>query len=176
MIYNEREICQYLGIPSIPKKKWDGKQSFSQGCAIIKHDNDEQSYAVATFDNEIDDAPRIVKVFSLEQFSGISDIYIVPTYMDTNVDGMDLDEESKENAKFIIEEAREIELGEDKNDFADTDVPDNEYYFDNIHNDEQAKAFIRAYNKKNRIKRGAMPKTHEGLIVKLSVIYNEMNK
>ena len=96
--------------------------------------------------------------------------------MDTNVDGMDLDEESKENAKFIIEEAREIELGEDKNDFADTDVPDNEYYFDNIHTDEQAKAFIRAYNKKNRIKRGAMPKTHEGLIVKLSVIYNEMNK
>ena len=175
MIYKEKEICQYMGIPSIPKRKWDGTQSFARGCAIINHDNGESSYAVATFDGDVDNKPRIIKVFSIEQYHSVGDIFIVPPYMDTNVEEMDLDEESKEMAKALVEEAKDIELGENDGDFQDG-TNENEYFFDNIKNDEQAIAFIRSYNKKNKIKRGGIPRTHEGIIVRLSVIYNELNK
>ena len=95
MVQYENEICQYLGIPSIPKRKWDGKQSFLRGCATIVHDDGSKSYAVATFDNEQHNEPRILKVFSLERYVDVHEIFVVPPYMDTNVDDMDLDEESK---------------------------------------------------------------------------------
>ena len=155
MVQYENEICQYLGIPSIPKRKWDGKQSFLRGCATIVHDDGSKSYAVATFDNEQHNEPRILKVFSLERYVDVHEIFVVPPYMDTNVDDMDLDEESKEKAKILVDEAKELEVNGSEQDF---DEPKNEYFFD------------------NKKPKGGVPRTHEGLIVRLSVIYNELNK
>ena len=55
------------------------------------------------------------------------------------------------------------------------EVPENEYCFDYIHNDEEAIAFIEAYNRENNIK-GAIPKKHESIIARLTVIYAESLK
>lgn len=169
MIYFEKEICGFLGIPTIPKRKWNGKSSFKRGVAVVEL-TDGQAYAVATFDAETDEQPKIIKVFDLAQYKSIIDIFVVPEYMDTDVDSMDLDDDSKQSAKFLVEEANE------KIDPKMViDEPANEYYFDNIHNDEQAAAFIKAYNKSHKIK-GRVPNSHEGLIMKLSVIYANENK
>lgn len=167
----EKEICEYLRIPTIPKRKWDGKTSFKDGCAVIEHTDGSLSYAVATFDDELDNEPRVRKVFTLEMFNKVHDIFVVPEYMDTDVEEMDLDEESKEKAKLLVDEASELEVQGKEEDFSDA----NEYVFDNIHNDEEATAFIRAYNKKHK-KKGGLPKTHEGIIMRLNVIYKDMNK
>ena len=165
----EKEICQYLGIPSIPKCKWDGKQSFENGCAIISHNGFGKSYAVATFDSDENDKPIIKRVFSIEPYNAIENIFVVPSYMETDVDNMDLDDLSKKNAEILINEAKELEVAGEEKDFNG-----NEYMFDNIKNDEQATAFIKAYNRKRRVK-GRVPRTHEGLVMRLNVIYSEMN-
>ena len=36
MIEFEKEVIKYLNIPSIPKKEWDGKSSFSKGVALLE--------------------------------------------------------------------------------------------------------------------------------------------
>lgn len=171
MILNEKEVCVYLDIPSIPKKKWDGKTSFQYGVAITELIGGGQSYAVVSFDNEKDLSPRVKKVFELEQFKSIGDIFIVPSYMDADVENMDLDDESKAMAQLLVDEANEgISNTEIFN-----DEPKNEYYFDNIHNDDEAIAFIRSYNKsQSKGKKRKVPKNHESIIVALSVIYNEV--
>ena len=165
----EFEICKYLDIPAIPKKAWDGKKSFKDGVAIVTLKSGQQAYVAVTFDCETDNKPRVKKVFTLEQFNDISDIYVVPSYMDSDIEAMDLDEESKEKAQFLVEEATDIveETPEEE--------ATNEYFFDNIHNDEEAKAFIKAYNKKMKNK-ARVPKSHDGLIMRLSVIHAEMEK
>ena len=165
----EKEICQHLDIPSIPTRRWDGKQSFENGCAIVNHNGLHKSYAVATFDSDVSDKPTIKKVFSLEPYDAIEEIFIVPSYMETDIDNMDLDDISKQNAEILVSEAKELEVIGDEKDFNG-----NEYVFDNIKNDEQATAFIKAYNKKHRIK-GRVPNTHDGLIMRLNVIYSNMN-
>ena len=132
-----------------------------------------QTYAVATFDTEKDVTPRIVKVFSQERFTVIDKIFIVPEYMDVDdIQNADLDEESKKRAADLAEEAKEIE---DEGVEKETALPENEYFFDCIHSDEEARAYIEAYNKSNKI-RGRVPKTHDGLVMRLSVIYAETNK
>lgn len=171
MVLHEKEICQYLGIPAIPKKKWDGKSSFENGVAITELTNGQLAYSVATFDNEHDDEPRIKKVFAMAMFKNVVDIFIVPSYMETNVEEMDLDEESIESARLLVEEANE----KIDNETLIVDEPKNEYLFDNIHNDAEAIAYIKAYNKSNS-KRRKVPRTHENIIMTLNVIYNETNK
>lgn len=173
-IQYEKEICKYLNIPSIPKREWDGEKSFLQGCAVVNHMDGRQSYAVVTYDKETDVKPRIKKVFTLEQYFNVERIFVVPSYMDTNVDDMDLDEESKKSAKWLIEEAKEMMVNGDDSDFSQTE---NEYFFDNISNDDEARAFIKAYRKKSGKKKiTRMPKKHDEIVVMLSVIYNEINK
>jgi hypothetical protein len=54
-------------------------------------------------------------------------------------------------------------------------MPDNEYFFDHIHDDNEACAFIEAYNKRNKIK-GVIPKKHDSLVMRLGVIWEETNK
>ena len=158
MISFEKEVCSYLNIPSLPKKEWDGKSSFKN--------------AVASYDEAKDDAPRVVKSFMTEPFYGIDKIFVVPSYMDTDVDNMDLDEQSKKAAEDLKKEVDELEKqGADEN----MEVPENEYCFDHIHNDEEAIAFIEAYNRENNIK-GAIPKKHESIIARLTVIYAESLK
>ena len=172
MISFEKEVCSYLNIPSLPKKEWDGKSSFKNAVATIKLGGSRLAYAVASYDEVKDDAPRVVKSFMTEPFYGIDKIFVVPSYMDTDVDNMDLDEQSKNAAEDLKKEADELEnQGADEN----MEVPENEYCFDHIHNDEEAIAFIEAYNRENNIK-GAIPKKHESIIARLTVIYAESLK
>lgn len=172
MISFEKEVCSYLNIPSLPKKEWDGKISFKNAVATIKLGGSRLAYAVASYDEAKDDAPRVVKSFMTEPFYGIDKIFVVPSYMDTDVDNMDLDEQSKKAAEDLKKEADELEnQGADEN----MEVPENEYCFDHIHNDEEAIAFIEAYNRENNIK-GAIPKKHESIIARLTVIYAESLK
>lgn len=172
MVFFEKEVCEALRLPSIPKKKWDGKSSFNRCVAVVKTVSDSEVYAIASFDAEKEKEPRIVKVFSQEPFNKVGDIFIVPQYMDVeDVKDADLDEESKKRAEELLKEAKEIE---DEGVEEEVKEPENEYYFDHIHTDEEAAAFIASYNKTNRL-RARVPKTHEGLIMRLSVIYAESN-
>ena len=172
MISFEKEVCSYLNIPSLPKKEWDGKSSFKNAVATIKLGGSRLAYAVASYDEVKDDAPRVVKSFMTEPFYGIEKIFVVPSYMDTDIDNMDLDEQSKKAAEDLKKESDELEnQGADEN----MEVPENEYCFDHIHNDEEAIAFIEAYNRENNIK-GAIPKKHESIIARLTVIYAESLK
>ena len=172
MISFEKEVCSYLNIPSLPKKEWDGNSSFKNAVATIKLGGSRLAYAVASYDEAKDDAPRVVKSFMTEPFYGIDKIFVVPSYMDNDVDNMDLDEQSKKAAEDLKKEADELEnQGADEN----MEVPENEYCFDHIHNDEEAIAFIEAYNRENNIK-GAIPKKHESIIARLTVIYAESLK
>ena len=176
MVYKENEVCQYLGIPSIPKKKWDGKSSFKRGVGIVSLITGGEAYVVVTFDADKDTNCNVVKVFTLEQFNienfGVDNVFVVPDYMDTDVENMDFDENSKEAAQALVNEALDLENA----DIAASKVkmPENEYYFDNIHDDEEAQAFIKPYNQTNKI-RGKVPTTHEAIIMRLSVIHSELN-
>ena len=172
MISFEKEVCSYLNIPSLPKKEWDGKSSFKNAVATIKLGGSRLAYAVASYDEAKDDAPRVVKSFMTEPFYGIDKIFVVPSYMDTDVDNMDLDEQSKKAAEDLKKEADELE---NQGAYENMEVPENEYCFDHIHNDEEAIAFIEAYNRENNIK-GAIPKKHESIIARLTVIYAESLK
>ena len=66
MISFEKEVCSYLNIPSLPKKEWDGKSSFKNAVATIKLGGSRLAYAVASYDEANDDAPRVVKSFMTE--------------------------------------------------------------------------------------------------------------
>lgn len=167
----EKEVCAFLNLPSIPLKAWDGETAFDKGVAIVKQAYDGRSYAVARFDPLKDTTPNIVKVFNCEPFFDIEKIFVVPDYMETNVENADLDEMSKKKAEELASQAIEIE-----NDGAPKmELPKNPYLFDNITNDEEAIAFIDAYNKKNGIK-GQLPKKHETILNRLLVIYSEQNR
>lgn len=171
MIRNEKEVLMYLNIPSLPKKEWDGVKSFKYGVAIVGNTDGTESYAVATYDSERNNAPRIIKTFDIYPFSDIKSIYVVPSYMDTqDVEGWDLDEESKKAAERVIEEAQELE-SEDKE---QTQLPKSEYCYDFITNDEEAIAYIRAYNKSHGVRnsrRGSLPKSHDAIITRLATIW-----
>lgn len=174
MILNEKEICQYLGIPSIPKKKWDGKKPFRSGVAITELRNGMgEAYAVATFDTDRDNKPRIKKVFSMLPYDKVVEIFIVPDYMNENVDDMDFTDDDKKKAQWLIDEANEIVAGHDGEQEVVAENK-NPYLFDHIHNDDEARAYIAAYNKANRIK-GRVPASHEALLMRLSVIYSGLN-
>ena len=173
MIFFEKEICEALRLPSIPKKKWDGRSSFCRCVAVVTLITGDEAYAVASYEAEKDAEPRIVKVFSQEPFNKVGDIFIVPQYMDVyDIKDADLDDESKKRAEELAKEAKEIE---DEGVEEETKEPENEYFFDHIKDDDMARAYIAAYNKANKIK-GRVPKTHEGLVMRLSVIYAETNK
>lgn len=171
MIRFEKEVIKYLGLPSIPKREHDGTSFFDKGVAIVVDKGGEKSYAVCRY-TESDKEPIITKVFDLAPFVSIENIYVVPTYMNNidEVKNMDLDEPSKKKAEEILREAKELE-----DDIDDTVEQHGEYYFDNITNDEEARAFIASYNKTNRIK-GCVPKTHEGLVMRLASIYSNMKE
>lgn len=170
----EKEVCQYLSLPSIPLKEWNGKSSFKYGVAVTKLLLGDLAYAVCTFNADTDNEPRIKKVFAEESFSGIDKIFVVPSYMDTkDIENADLDEQSKEAAERLAQETEE--LTETPETEEKVEMPENEYFFDHIHNDDEAIAFITAYNRDNNI-RGAVPSKHETIVMRLGVIYNELQK
>ncbi len=169
----EKEICDYLSLPSIPRKKWDGKSSFEKGVATVNVGFDRMAYAVCKFDNTKDAKPRVVKVFSSERFGGIVDIFVVPSYMNTELENVDLDEKSTEKAEELLQEARELENATTKEN--EIKEPENEWVFDEIHNKEEAMAWIKSYNQRNKI-RGHIPENEETIKMRLLAIRSDLNK
>lgn len=171
MIENEKEVLEFLGLPSIPKKEWDGHSSFKDAVVVLDLIGGRQAYAVATFDNMKDGAPRIKKVFGSEQFDGYSKLFVVPSYMDTDVEGMDLDDVSKQRARELVEEVKEMQ-GETNVDESVSimDGTNGDYMYEHIHNDEEAMAYIKSYNKRNRIN-GKVPTSHDEIIMRMAAIF-----
>ncbi len=176
-IFFEKEICDYLNIPAIPKKKWDGTKSFSQGVGVVELVNGDLAYAVTSFDKEKDKAPKIIKVFSLAPFKNIKqgEIYVVPQYMDIdNVEEWDTDEESKKRAEQIIDEVESLENKDNyEAEHKEEELP--EWIFPEISNKEEAIAWVSNYRSKNKIK-GKIPTSEDSLKAYLYVIYSNNNK
>ena len=174
-IFFEKEVCDYLKLPSIPKKEWNQKDSFNDGVAVVNLTLGNQAYAVCSFNSETDREPRVKKVFAQEPFGSIEKVFVVPSYMETdNIKDADLDEQSKEAAKRLAEEADDLTQGnEEETPLFGDNLP--EYFFENIHNDEEAMAFITSYNKDNGI-RGVVPTKHDTLVMRLGVIYSDLQK
>jgi hypothetical protein len=174
----EKEVLESLKLPSVPRKKWNGEDSFKEGVAVTVLQSGSSAYAVATFDAEADEKPRIKKVFTLEPFFSIKEIFVVPAYMDSvdDVDDRDLDKESKEAALRLAEEAQELEEeGVESDEMKEMkELP--EWVFDNVHNAEEAAAFIKNFNKQNNIHGSRLPQDEEGLKLRLLTIYEEMKK
>lgn len=168
----EKEVCDFLSLPSIPRKMWDGKSPFEKGIAKVGIGFDRFAYAVCKFDNNKDAKPRVVKVFSSDRFGDIVEIYVVPEYMNTELENADLDDDSKQKAKELLSEAESLENENKETEFQE---PENEWVFDEIHNKEEAMAWIKSYNKKNKI-RGMIPENEETIKMRLLAIRSELNK
>ena len=169
----EKEVCDFLALPSMPRKLWDGKSSFEKGIAKVGIGFDRFAYAVCKFDNNKDAKPRVVKVFSSDRFGDIVEIYVVPEYMNTELENVDLDEKSTEKAEELLQEARELENATTKEN--EIKEPENEWVFDEIHNKEEAMAWIKSYNQRNKI-RGHIPENEETIKMRLLAIRSDLNK
>ena len=171
MVEFEKEVVTYLNIPSIPKKEWNQTDSFQCGVAVINLSLGRQAYAVCSFDKETDKEPRIKKVFGIEPFSGIEKVFVVPSYMDNDTTDADLDSESKKRAEQLAAEAKELEnQGTVEEAIEDANkLP--EWIFPEIQNIEQAQAYLREYNRMNRIKKGKIPTNEETIKMRLYNIY-----
>lgn len=175
MMY-ERDVLAYLNLPSLPRKEWDGESSFARGVCKLLMRSGRYAYGVCTFDVDAGDVyPRIVKVFGLEPFVDVEEIYVVPEYMATesDVDDMDLDAESKEAVSAVLADAEELSSVGDEDAILDAD--DNEWVFDEIHDAEEARAWLKSWNESHKVK-GALPKKDETLKLRLLAIRAEMDK
>lgn len=177
MIKFEKEVCEYLQIPNIPKKEWNEEDSFKKGVAIVRLAVSGVGYAVCTYDKDDDIEPRIVKSFASEPFYEIEKIFVVPNYMNTSekdIKEMDLDEESKEKALQIVQEAKELtqQSEQDKEMEEMQNLP--EWVFDEIHNIEEARAWLQNYNNRNHNKKGKIPTNEETIKMRLLNIYSQM--
>jgi len=174
MIQFEQEVCDFLAIPSIPKKKWDGQSSFRDGVAVTNLAQDRKAYAICTFDADVDKEPRIKKIFAFETFFGIEDIFVVPAYMDTDVEHMDLDDASKEAADRLVQETNEI-IAEETHEEPQEEKEENPFYFEEIHNIEEARAWLQSYNSNHGIK-GRVPSDENTIKLRLLTIYTEQQQ
>ena len=171
MVEFEKEVVTYLNIPSIPKKEWNQTDSFQCGVAVINLSLGRQAYAVCSFDKETDREPRITKVFGVEPFGSIDKVFVVPAYMDNNTVDADLDAESKKRAEQLAAEAQELEnegVVDEAIQKAD-ELP--EWIFDEIHNKDEAMAWLKQYNVRNKIKKGKVPTNEETIKMRLYNIY-----
>lgn len=171
MIEFEKEVINYLNLPSLPKRVWNGKDSFQDGVAVINLTLNRQAFAVCTFNKDEDKSPRIKKVFCVEPFIGIEKVFVVPSYMDNDTTDADLDSESKKRAEQLAAEAKELEnQGTVEEAIEDANkLP--EWIFPEIQNIEQAQAYLREYNRMNRIKKGKIPTNEETIKMRLYNIY-----
>lgn len=177
MIQFEHEVCKYLGIPSIPKKEWDGKSSFKSGVGILPTSTGLETYCVVSFDSERDKEVRVVKVFSLEPFSHVTKVFVVPSYMDIDkVEEMDLDDKSKERVKEVIEEGDKVakESKEEEERCKEYESL-GEWVFPEIHTKEEAIAWLTSYRKSNKI-RGKVPTNEDTLKAALLATYAKMKE
>ena len=176
MVQFEKEVLSYLDLPSIPVKKWDGKAAFKKGIAVLSLKDGREVYGVCAFDPDNGEKkPSIVKVFGIEPFASVGDIFVVPAYMSTEEDikDMDLDEQSKKKVESVLKEAREIENEGTKDENPMEGLP--EWVFPEIENREQALAWLRRYNSVNKVK-GKLPQSDETIKLRLFSIYTELQK
>ena len=171
MVEFEKEVVTYLNIPSIPKKEWNQTDSFQCGVAVINLSLGRQAYAVCSFDKETDKEPRITKVFGVEPFGSIDKVFVVPAYMDNNTADADLDSESKKRAEQLAAEASELENQGVKEEAIENANKLPEWIFDEIHNKEEAIAWLKQYNVRNKIKKGKVPTNDETIKMRLYNIY-----
>lgn len=160
MIHFEKEIVEYLNLPSLPKKIWDGRRSFKHGVIVTTLYGERKAYAVATFDANKDAKPRVTHVFCGEPFvdADYEHIAVVPDYMNTEgVEDWDIDEQSKRMAAVLIEEARELE----NEGTIEPRELENEWVLPEIHSREEAEAYIREYLRTHRQARMEMPETDD---------------
>lgn len=167
----EKEVIKHLGLPSIPKKTWNGKDSFKDGVAVLELFDNSKAYAVCTFDKESDKEPRIKKVFCIEPFKNVGEIYVVPSYMDNDTTDVDLDSESKRKAEQLAAEAMELENEGTVDEAIEEANKLPEWIFPEIQNREQAMAYLREYNRMNGIKKGKVPTNDETIKMRLYNIY-----
>lgn len=172
----EKEVIKHLGLPSIPKKPWNGKDSFNDGVAVLELFDNSKAYAVCTFDKESDKEPRIKKVFCVEPFKAVGEIYVVPSYMDNDTTDVDLDSESKKKAEQLAAEAMELENEGTVDEAIEEANKLPEWIFPEIQNIEQAQAFLREYNRMNGIKKGKVPTNEETIKMRLYNIYMSQKK
>jgi len=171
MVEFEKEVIAYLNIPSIPKKEWNQQDSFKDGVAVVGLSLGRTAYAVCTFDKETDKEPRITKVFGVEPFNGIEKVFVVPSYMDNDTTNADLDSESKKRAEQLVAEANELENKGVIEEAVENANKLPEWIFPEIQNIEQAQAYLREYNRINRIKKGKIPTNEETIKMRLYNIY-----
>lgn len=171
IIEYEKEILEYLNIPSIPKKMWDGVKPFKNACGIVETRTGAKMYAVFEFSESANTA-MVKKVFCEEPITSIGEIYPVPDYMDVkNVETWDLDEKSKVSANMLIEEAAELENAKTEQE----EKVANEWFFDEIHNIDEARAWVASYRKTNKM-RGAAIKEEDALKNFLYVIHKNQKR
>jgi hypothetical protein len=171
MIEFEKEVIEYLNLPSLPKKEWNQQDSFKDGVAIVGLSLGRLAYAVCTFDKDKDREPRIKKVFGIEPFTSIEKIFVVPAYMDNDTSDADLDAESKKRAEQLAEEAKELENAGTVDESIEKANLLPEWIFDEIHNREEAMAWLKQYNIRNKIKKGKVPTNEETIKMRLYNIY-----
>jgi hypothetical protein len=171
MIEFEKEVIAYLNLPSIPRKEWNQIDSFQSGVAVVNMSLGRQAYAVCTFNKDEDKEPRIKKVFGIEPFTSIEKVFVVPSYMDNDTSDADLDAESKKRAEQLAAEAKELEnQGTVEEAIEDANkLP--EWIFDEIHNKDEAMAWLKQYNIRNKIKKGKVPTNEETIKLRLYNIY-----
>lgn len=175
MIMFENEVVSFLGLPSIPKKEWDGKSPFDKGVGVVELSQGNDAYVVCKYQPE--QAKLIItKVFSLEQFKEIKKVYVVPNYMNNinEVPTMDLDEDSKKKAAQMLNEAHELET-ENSTDIVSEVKKMSEWVFDEITCKEEAIAWLKNYNSMNKIK-GRVPSDEETIKMRLYSIYKKQQK
>jgi hypothetical protein len=171
MVEFEKEVIAYLNIPSIPKKEWNQQDSFKDGVAVVGLSLGRTAYAVCTFDKETDKEPRIKKVFGIEPFTSIEKVFVVPSYMDNDTTNADLDSESKKRAEQLAAEAQELENKGVVDEAVENANKLPEWIFDEIHNKEEAIAWLKQYNVRNKIKKGKVPTNEETIKMRLYNIY-----
>ena len=176
MVEYEKEVVAYLNLPSLPKKEWNQQDSFKDGVAVVSLSLGRLAYAVCTFDKETDKEPRIKKVFGIEPFTSIEKVFVVPSYMDNDTSDADLDTESKKRAEQLAAEAKELENQGTIDEAIEDANKLPEWIFPEIHNIEEAQAYLREYNRINRIKKGKIPTNEETIKMRLYNIYKTNNK
>ena len=178
MIKFEKEVCDYLRIPSIPKKEWNKRDSFKKGVAVVKLAVSGTGYAVCTYDEDFDKEPRIIKSFASDPFYAIENVFVVPNYMNTSekdISEMDLDDESKKKAEQLVQEAQELTATSEENKEIEEMQQLPEWIFPEITNVEEARAWLQSWNSKNKV-RGKIPTNEETIKMRLLNIYSQMKK
>lgn len=175
MIQFEKEVVEYLNLPKIPIREWNGKEPFDKGVALLLLRGDTHAYAACTFNpDKGDKKPKVTKVFGIIPFVSVEKIYIVPNYMtiEDDIKEMDLDDESKKRASRMLNEAIEMENdGVESRVVKMEDLP--EWIFDEIHSKDEARAWLKAYQSRNKI-RGKIPTSSEVIKLRLYSIYIEL--